>query len=131
MIDQFVAPGRPPGAPSYVFLIVGSFGVRKSFFEIVLALEFWLHFPGKHKFRLGGVAKVEVSKNLVFQTPLEDQRSSEIRTKVLENPDDNPDDNPDRPKRPGATPSAADSVCFASPPRLQLGCTLRGEGRIF
>ena len=71
-------------------------------------LEFWLHFPGKHQFRLGGVAKIEVSKNLVFQTPLEDQRSSEIRTKVLENPDGNPDDNPGRPKRPRATPSAAD-----------------------
>ena len=71
-------------------------------------LEFWLHFPGKPQFRLGGVAKIEVSKNLVLQTPLEDRRSSEIRTKVLENPDDNPDDNPDRPKRPGATPSAAD-----------------------
>ena len=96
-----------------------------------LGLEFWLHFPGKPQFRLRGVAKIEVSKNLVFQTPLEDQRSSEIRTKVLENPDGNPDDNPGRLKRPGATPSAADSVCFASPPRLQLGCTLRGEWRIF
>ena len=33
---------------------------------------------------MGGVAKIEVWKKLVFQTPLEDRRSSEIRTKVLE-----------------------------------------------
>ena len=88
-------------------------------------------FSGKTAMSLGRGCKIEVSKNLVFQTPIEDQRYSEKRTKVLENPDGNPDDNPGRPKRPGATPSAADSVCFASPPRLQMGCTLRGEWRIF
>ena len=34
-------------------------------------------------------------------------------------------------RRVAAAGCAANSVCFASPPRLQLGCTLRGEGRIF
>ena len=77
-------------------------------------LEFWLHFPGKPQLCLRGVAKIEVWKKLVFHTPLKDQRSSEIRTKVLENPDGNPDDNPGRPKRPGATPSAADFNAFGS-----------------